>query len=156
MGGGNKPTATPITILFPTWKQMKWYIPLIIIASFLILLAIFGEPGAPSLTYGTEVTLTSADSANLTATYTVVLMVRNIGTATADNTIVAVYVKTPSNAPEWQQTELIFPVGRIGSKEERTFTNSTTLTVGEETYALLENGTPPEITVVGTYSDAFF
>lgn len=135
---------------------MKWYTPLIIIASFLILLAIFGEPGAPSLTYETEATLTDTDPANRTATYTVALSVKNTGTAAADNTIVAVYLKTPPGAPEWQQAELIFPIGRLGTEEERVLTDSTTLTVGKETYALLENGTPPEVTVVGTYSDAFF
>lgn len=135
---------------------MKWYTPLIIVASFLILLAIFGEPGTPSLTYGTETILTGTDSANLTVTYSVTLTVTNIGTAAADNTVVAVYLKTPPGAPEWQQAELIFPVGRIEAGEEINHNNSTSLTVGEETFILLVNGTPPETTVVGTYTDAFF
>ena len=156
MGGSPHPDTTSITIRPLSYQQMKWYIPLIIVASFLFLLAIFGEPGTPSLIYETETRLTETDPANLTVTYTVTLTVTNTGTAAADNTIVAVYLTTPSNAPEWQQAEIVFPIGRIDTKDERIVTETTTLTTGEETYSLLLNGTSPETTIVGKYSDAFF
>jgi hypothetical protein len=135
---------------------MKWYIPLIIVGSFLILFAIFGEPGAPALSYGTETSVAGTDPENLTVTYSVTLTVTNIGTAASDNTVVSVYLKTPPDAPEWKQADLIFPIGRLAKGEETTRTDTAALTVGEETYALLVNGTLPETTVVGTYSDAFF
>ncbi|WP_062396715.1 hypothetical protein [Methanogenium cariaci] len=138
---------------------MKWYIPpLIIVGSCLLLFAVFGEPGTPSLTYETTTTLAETDPVNLTVTYTVSLMATNTGTTTADNTVISVYLTTPPDAPpEWQQTDLIFPVGRIAAGETITRTDTANLRVGKETYALLVNETPPpETTVVGTYSDAFF
>ena len=135
---------------------MKWYIPLIVIGSFLFLFAIFGEPGSPVLSYGTVTSVAETDPANLTIIYSVTLTVTNIGTAASDNTVVAVYLNTPPGAPDWQQADLIFSVGHLAKGEENTLTNTTTLTVGKETYDLLTNGTLPETTVVATYSDAFF
>lgn len=147
---------TWITIHSLTYRRMKWYIPLIIVGSFLILFAIFGEPGTPALSYGTETSVAGTDPENLTVTYSVTLTVTNIGTAASDNTVVSVYLKTPPDAPEWKQVDLIFPIGHLAKGEETTRTDTAALTVGEETYALLVNGTLPETTVVGTYSDAFF
>ena len=135
---------------------MKWYTPLIIVASFLILLAIFGEPGAPSLSYAAETALTATDRANHTLTYTVTLTVTNTGTAAADNTVVTVYMTTPAGAPEWHQTEVTVPVGRIAAGETVVFTDVAVLSVGGETWPLLADGIPPETTIVGTYTDAFF
>lgn len=135
---------------------MKWYTPLIIVTSFLILLAIFGEPGVPSLSYATETALTAADQTNHTLTYTVTLTVANTGTAAADNTMVTVYLTTPTGAPQWQQTDVIVPAGRIAAGETVVLTDVAVLQVGEETWPLLADGTPPETTIVGTYTDAFF
>ncbi|KAF1078668.1 CARDB domain-containing protein [Methanogenium sp. MK-MG] len=150
------PATTGITIQPPVYRRMKWYIPLIIAGSCLLLFAVFGEPGAPALTYGTETALAETDPANLTVTYTITLTVTNTGTATADNTVVSVYLTTPPSAPDWQQTDLIFPVGRIAAGETITRTDTADLRVGKETYAMLVNETTPATTVVGTYSDAFF
>jgi hypothetical protein len=135
---------------------MKWYTPLIIVGSFLLLFAFFGEPGTPELSYGTAVTVAETDPTNLTLTYTVAMTVKNTGTAAADNTIVTVYLKTPPGAPEWQQNDILFPVGRLAKGELTTRVDTTTLTVGEETYLFLTSGVLPETTVVATYSDAFF
>ncbi len=135
---------------------MKWYTPLIIVGSFLLLFAFFGEPGTPALSYGTSVTHAGDDSTNLTLTYTVAMTVKNTGTAAADNTIVTVYLKTPPGAPEWQQNEILFPVGRLAKGELTTHVDTTTLTVGKEAYLFLTNGTLPDTTIVATYSDAFF
>ncbi|WFN34078.1 hypothetical protein L1S32_09515 [Methanogenium sp. S4BF] len=135
---------------------MKWYIPLIIAGSCLLLFALFGEPGTPALSYGTVAAVAETDPANLTLTYTVTLTVENTGTAAADNIVVAVYLTTPPGAPEWQQADLVFPIGRLSKGEVATRTNTTTLTVEEETYTLLTSGTLPETAVVATYSDAFF
>lgn len=156
MGFGLSCATTEISIYSLIYRQMKWYIPLIIVGSFLILFVIFGEPGTPALSYGTVTSVAETDPENLTVTYSVTLTVTNIGTAASDNTVVSVYLKTPPDAPEWQQADLIFPIGRLAKGEEITRTNTTTLAVGKETYALLVNGTLPETTVVGTYSDAFF
>ncbi len=156
MGSGLSCAARGISIYPPTYRQMKWYIPLIIIASCLLLFAIFGEPGTPALSYDTATSVAETDPANLTVTYSVTLTVTNIGTAASDNTVVAVYLKTPPDAPEWQQADLIFTLGRLAKGVETKRTDTTTLTVGEETYALLVNGTLPETTVVGTYTEAFF
>ena len=135
---------------------MKWYLPLIIVGSFLLIFAFFGEPGTPALSYGTSVTLAGDDSTNLTLTYTVALTVKNSGTVAADNVVVSVYLTTPPGAPEWQQADLIFPIGRLAKKEQITHTNTATLTVGKEAYLFLTNGTLPDTTIVATYSDAFF
>lgn len=140
----------------PHQQWMKWYTPLIIVASFLILLAVFGEPGAPSLSYAAETTLPATDPGNHTLTYTVTLTVANTGTAIADNTMVTVYLTTPAGAPQWQQTEVIFPAERIAAGETVVLTDEAVLRVGGETWALLADGTPPDVTIVGTYTDAFF
>lgn len=136
---------------------MKWYIPLIIVGSCLLLFAIFGEPGTPALSYGTSAALAETDSTNLTLTYTVTLTVKNTGTVAADNVVVTVYLTTPPGAPEWHQADLIFPIGRLAKGELTTHTDTATLTVAEETYLFLTSGTLlPETTIVATYSDAFF
>lgn len=156
MGKGAKFAATRIFSRLLIYRTMKWYIPLIIAASCLLLFALFGEPGTPVLSYGTAASVAGTDPVNLTITYSVTLDVENTGTAAADNTIVAVYLTTPPGAPEWKQADLIFPIGRLAKGAEITRTDTTTITVGEETYALLANGTLPDIAVVATYSDAFF
>lgn len=156
MGGGQRYAETSIPFNTPPYRQMKWHTPLIIIASFLILLAIFGEPGTPSLSYAADTTLTAVDNTNHTFTYTVTLTVRNTGTAAADATIVTVYLTTPPGAPEWQQAEVFFHAGRIAAGEQTVLTDTAALTVGKETASLFTNGTLPETTIVGTYTDAFF